>query len=134
MRIFTFLFLVLISLLLISKLLYSGQQVSKADSYSIFPLSDANADYIITEWDGLYTLTYYKYGVNESDQNTADTLSLFISSSPVNLEQYLNKSVEIQGDFVDGVPMCKEKCPRYIGTKQRPVVRITTISQKVTTN
>ncbi len=130
MRIILLTILVFLSVFTFKEYIYPKAAAEEINAFRYFPLSESDADYIITEIDGVYSLTYYKNGIANTNQNTTDTLSIFISNPPSDIDTYINKKVSVAGNFVEGVPFCKGACPNYVGIEKRPVVEIQTLVVK----
>ena len=103
----------------------------KADSELIeyFPLDKSDADYFIRKTDNTYSVQYLAKGTeNTVAGNPDDDRVLYIGSTTVDLDQFVDKKVKLMGSIIFGVPYCKGECPKYIVEDKRPVVKIETIS------
>ncbi|MDQ3239505.1 MAG: hypothetical protein M3P33_03200 [bacterium] len=95
-------------------------------AYNFFPFNESGAEYTITKSDKLYSLNYAKYGFEKTCATCDDNRALLIGSTPVDLEQFVNKKVSVHGSFIEVSPYCKGDC-KFNDTLKRPVVKIDSI-------
>lgn len=89
----------------------------------VFPLNSEDANYTIVKFENSYSLNYKK----KNPQSINDDLALLIGSTPVDLDQFVDKKIKVTGSFINASPYCKGDCSS-IGTSKRPVVKIDSIA------
>lgn len=99
------------------------------ENITYFPLDNLNADYFVRKSDTTYAIQYFAKGKDKTIPGSLDDDKvLYIGSTPIDLDKFVDKKVKLSGDFINGMPYCKGDCPEYIGIDKRLVVKIDAIS------
>jgi len=83
----------------------------------LIPLDDPDATYTITRSDNSYIIHYVSTGEQSRDSFVGKDARVFIASSPVSLEAFVDSQVVLEGKFISTEKQCiQEECTQTAGS------------------